>query len=300
MTPEEIALEKISRLKSVPDVLVAKMQGVEQGAFKRVIEMISSLDQKDGIILNNEKNLSIINGLDSDLKDVIFNKDYFKSVADYSKQFSIQADITKDYFFTIEKNFTDSEKYKQVLEATQKSAIDLLSEDKFTEALITPLQQSLQSSIINGQSFADTVAVLLNTILGNDQIDGKLLSYVKSVAYDGFAVSDRTYTNVIAVSLGIEFYRYAGGEMKDTRCFCEERHGKYYHKKEIEDWGRGVNVGTCGAKWQGRNTGTNAATIFSFAGGYNCKHSILPVSIKSVPKADIDRAIKLGYYKLAA
>lgn len=298
MTLDELALQKVNRLKSVPDSLVSKMGKVEQGAYRRVIEMISGLDQENGVIINNERNISIINGLSADLEKEIFNQDYFKAVVDYSKEFAIQADINNDYFTKLDTAFEQLGKYEDVLKATQKSAIDLLSRDKFTEVLINPLQQSLQSSIINGQSFADTVTSLRQTILGNDQVDGKLLSYVKTVSYDGFAVSDRTYTNVVSQELGIQWFLYFGGEIEDTRCFCTERHGNYYHKKEIEEWGAGKNVGACGAKWQGRNAGTNAATIFSFAGGYNCKHSILPSSLRSVPKSVIERNIERGFYKV--
>ncbi len=300
MTEQELILEKLNRLQSVPDDLISKMSSVEQDAFKRVLDIVNSLDQENGLILNNESNISVINGLSNDLKNALFNADYYNAVVDYSKEFTTQSTINNDYFTKLDNSFEPLSKYSDVLKSTQKSAIELLSEDKFTESLINPIQQSLQSSIINGTSFSETVSSLRTTILGDSTIDGKLLSYVKTVAYDAFAVSDRTYTNAVAAELGIEWYRYAGGEVKDTRCFCDERHGRYFHKKEIEDWGRGINVGACGAKWQGRNAATNASTIFSFAGGYNCKHSILPVSIKSVPKADIERAIKMGYYKLAA
>lgn len=296
MTLSEVTELKIDRLQTVPDELVDNMSGVEQGAYNRIIELTSQLDQKDGFILNNEKNVSIINSLEADLKEVVFKKDYFNAVVDYSKQFGVQADLNNSYFSKIVNDFKAIDKYNDVLKSTQKSAIDLLAEDKFTQSLITPVQQSLQSSIINGQSFSETVQSLRLTVLGNDQMDGKLLSYVKTVAYDGFAVSDRTYTNVVSQELGLVFFRWSGGKIADTRCFCAERHGKYYHKKEIEDWGRGENVGACGPKWQGRNSGTNAATIFSFAGGYNCKHSILPVSTRSVPKEQVQRAIDLGYY----
>ena len=45
------------------------------------------------------------------------------------------------------------------------------------------------------------------------------------------------------------------------------------------------------------NYDTNGATIFSLAGGYNCNHILLPVATEYVPKADLNRAIALGYYK---
>ena len=52
--------------------------------------------------------------------------------------------------------------------------------------------------------------------------------------------------------------------------------------------------------WQGKMYGTNESTIFVTAGGYNCQHSIMPVSVFAVPKADIERNIKNGNFEPSA
>jgi len=63
--------------------------------------------------------------------------------------------------------------------------------------------------------------------------------------------------------MSVEFFQYFGGIILDSRCFCIERHQKFYHKKEIEAWGRGENLGKCNTgdgKWAGYQEGTNADT----------------------------------------
>jgi hypothetical protein len=42
---------------------------------------------------------------------------------------------------------------------------------------------------------------------------------------------------------------------------------------------------------------TNSETIKINLGGYNCQHSILPVSVFSVPKEDYLRAVDKGYHR---
>ncbi len=49
--------------------------------------------------------------------------------------------------------------------------------------------------------------------------------------------------------------------------------------------------------WAGEFPGTDARTIFSLAGGINCRHSVMAVSISAVPIAQIKRAMELGYYE---
>jgi hypothetical protein len=92
--------------------------------------------------------------------------------------------------------------------------------------------------------------------------------------------------------------------MKTTRCLCLNLNGQYLHKGEIEQIGLGnlaviEGLASCrsGALWQGAMSNTNDKTIFTVAGGYNCQHSILPVSTFGVPKEVGLRAYQSGYFK---
>lgn len=294
---DDLIRKKLERLNSVPDELANSVIKAQKDALNRILDILGQLDVKDGNIVLSERNLSIIQSIERDLQENIFNEKYIEAVTEFSQQFNVQSRLNDEYFRSILEEFENKSIYETVLKQSQKNAIELLAEDAFTEVLISPLKQSLDASVVNGSSFADTIKSLRLIIEGSDEIDGRLLSHVKRVAYDGFAISDRNYTNTIATDLGLEFYRYSGGEIADTRCFCDERDGKYFHRKEIEAWGRGEKVGSCGFPWQGMRRGTNSSNIFSFLGGYNCKHSILPVSNKSAPKSVIDRNVKSGNYK---
>lgn len=289
---------KFDRLESVPDDFVNQVKGTQKEVLKDIEDLTSQLETENGVFVFNEKNINIINSIDQKLKDTVFSDEYIKAVQDFASQFNKQASINNAYFKSINVGFEPDPIYQAVLRSSQKNAIDLLGEDAFTQKLINPLKQILESAITNKVSFSDTLDSLRTVIAGDasKDIDGALVSHVKRVAYDGFAASDRSYTNAISQDLGLEFYRYSGGIIKDSRCFCIKRHGLFFHKKEIEGWGEGKGVGECGYPWQGMNSITNKATIFIVAGGYNCKHGWLPVSIKSVPKNVIQRNLDNGNY----
>lgn len=299
---DKIVKEKITRLESVPNAFVNDVIKTQAEVMKDIERIVFGLDREGDVFVLNEKNLSLINSIDQKLKDTIFNDEYSGALTSYVSQFNKQAKLNNSYFVELGVGFEDKDLYKLTMQGSQKNAITLLGEDAFSQQLIVPITQTLQESINSSVSFTSTLDTLRLFIEGNDEVEGKMQSYVKRIAYDAFSSSDRSYTNVISNDLGLEFFRYQGGEVEDTREFCEERKGKYFHKKEIEGWGKGDKC--CGlswpdsqGKWQGRNTATNGATIFTFAGGYNCKHSIVPVSVKSVPKNVVERAIEAGYYK---
>lgn len=297
--------ERLDRLQTVPDDLVEAMSKVEREAMGRVLALMDQLDVVDGNIANSSKNLSLIKTIEEDLRTALFNNSYYKAVNAFGKEFSTQAELTNEYFNSILDDFEVIGRYKTVLQTSQSNALSLLSQDTFTQTLIKPIQDSLLASVTNNGSFQETLANLRKTILGNDEIEGRLLSHVKRIAYDSFAIANRQYTQTIATNLKFEWYLYTGGVVSDSRCFCVERHGKYYHINEIRAWGRGENIGACGqynkslsrTGWQGMNLDTTEITIMVLVGGYQCKHDLLPVAKRSVPKTVIERSIKEGFYK---
>ena len=296
-TLDDIIKDKMSRLQSVPDKMVTAADKAQINMLKRAEELVSKMDIVDGKFVFSDKNIQIIESISSELPGVIIDDDYINSLTNFAKEFNTQGKINNDYFSKIIPDFEIQSVYASTLQMSQRNAIQLLSDDAVSAAILSPIKEALMSGVSNGGSFADAMNAIREVATNTEKSDGALTRYVKRVAYDAFAVGDRQYTKAISEDLGLVFYKYQGGEVADTRCFCEERHGNFYHKKEIEDWGEGKKVGECGNNWQGRNSNTNKDTIFSFVGGYNCKHSLIPIITSRVPKEWIDRAIKLGYYK---
>jgi hypothetical protein len=294
---DDFISDKNDRLDSVPSEFVKSMSSIEGRVSKEIEALVSQLEMENGEIILSEKNMALIESINQRIKDLIFDSVYEKNLTSFLGEFKKQAELNNTYFMATVPDFEVTPVYQSILKSSQRNALSLLNEDAFTQALILPIKQTLESSITNKVSFADTLTNLRYIIEGDEEIDGRLMAHVKRVAYDSFAISDRSYTNTIATDLGLEFYRYTGGKIEDTRCFCAERAGKFFHREEIKAWGRGEKLGKCksGDLWEGANSNTDEGTIFFYAGGYNCRHSILPVSKKSVPSEVMQRAKAEGY-----
>lgn len=265
--------------------------------LRKAETIVAQMDIVDGNLVFSERNIQLIEQLGVELQGVVVDSGYVEALTKYASEFNKQAAINNEYFFKVVDSFTPESIYQTVLAQSQKNAITLLSNDAITTQIIAPIKDTLLASVTNQGSFNDVLKNIEEIATNTETSDGLLTRYVKRVAYDAFAVSDRQYTKTVAENLELVFYKYQGGEVEDTRCFCDERHGNFYHKKEIQDWGLGKGVGKCGFPWQGMNSATNADTIFSFVGGYNCKHSLVPIITSSVPNKWIQRAKNLGYYK---
>jgi len=290
-TLKELIEKKNHRLETVPDRFISAVEKAQRESFNKLISLLDKLKRNsEGKIELTASNLSKIETIGNELQKNLFDKEYGEAVIEFAKEFDTQAIINKTYFKEAFGDFKDKEIFKTILKNAQKRAITDLADTAIDSNFINPLKEILNASVTNGQNFSDAVKTLRTYIEGNSEVDGTLLRYVKQVAVDGFSISDREYTKAIAEDLEIEWYLYSGGLIKDSREFCEERNGKYFHKKEVEAW---AEIDS----WKGKIPNTNDSTIFSFAGGYNCRHSIMPVGISVVPQDVIDRNIANGNYE---
>lgn len=294
----ELLKKKNAELISVPNALQTVAEQEQKKILKGISSLVSDLDIKNGQILITKRNLKLISQIDADLKKVFLTDDYVSAVKEFAKGIDKQAilndKLIKNGFGEV-KEFAASEAY---LTIAKKGAIASFIGAPIDTEFIKPIQSLLENAVASGASVADTIKNIETFVAGNDKVDGKLSRYVKQISNDTFAITDRTYTSIVSDFLDTEWYYYAGGEIDTTRCFCDERVGNYYYYKEIESWADGENLGDCnigGGKWAGQINGTNSKTIYSYLGGYNCMHSLVPVSEVIVPKKDIERTKSLGY-----
>jgi hypothetical protein len=213
--------------------------------------------------------------------------EYTSAVKDFAKEFDKQAKITNQ-IFRKGFDFTDTKLQENLVKISKRSTSEILLDNIGDQRFSSLIAQEVEIAVSNGASFKDTVKAIRGLVEGDKEKDGKLLQYSKQIAHDQFAIADRSYTSAVADELDADWFFYSGNTIDSTREFCRKRHNKYFYYKEIEDW--------ADEEWDGKIDGTNEKTIYSTAGGYNCRHSIIPVSIFAVPKDVIRRNISNGNF----
>lgn len=272
---------KVERLETIPDAFASRMVRIQRSKFNDVIRLLDDLDYSDGLIVVNESNILKIEAIVEQIKDVLTGAEYETAVGELMDEFDNQAAINYKYFEEIAPAFEVPAISTSIVRAKKNEAILSLlnSTDQY---LTNPMRQALSNSVLAGGSRSDLLATFRELIEGDPEKVGRLERATRQVVSDTFALSDRAVTNEVAEQLGFEYYLYTGGLLKTTRPFCKSRNGKFFKKSEVESWGA---LGD----WDGKMEGTNEKTIFQTAGGYNCQHSILPVSEAVVPKEVIER-----------
>lgn len=272
---------KVDRLETIPDGFADRMVRIQRTKFSNVTRLLDELDYKDGLIVINDANILRIEAITEQIKDVLTGSEYEKAIGELMEEFDTQAAINYKYFESIDPRFEIPAISNNIIKAKKNEAILSLlnSTDQY---LTNPMRQALSNSVLAGGSRSDLLATFRELIEGDPEKVGRLERATRQVVSDTFALSDRAITNASAEQLGLEYYLYTGGLLKTTRPFCLARNGKFFKKSEVESWGANPT-------WAGAMEGTDDKTIFQTAGGYNCQHSILPVSEAVVPKNVIER-----------
>lgn len=281
--------QRVKRLDDVPDAFTSRVGSLQQDVLNQLLGLMGSMDTVNGVLQMTEANINrtaeIVNTI---VNEGLMQGEYREALKDYLREFNVQGEINNLAFTEILGAFQPKAMYRAVLSQAQQSVLASLGQAGIEQQLAQPLRESLLSAVTSGTSFDDAVNSVRTFVLGDEQRGtlGRLQRWAKQIAYDAFAFTDRAYAHTIAEDIGIEWYRYIGGRVQDTRDFCLLRNGNIYHKKEIQGW--------AGLDWSGKAAGTTAATIFTRAGGYNCGHTFAAVAESEVPDEVKQRAEQAG------
>jgi hypothetical protein len=307
MTPDE----NIDLVSDKIDLEVARfIEGVDKsqnGIFNRLLGVVKGIETNDqGDIKQTVKNLKLLANVRKTIENEILTDAYKKRVASLENQFPAISSLNNDYFKFIDASFDPNrELYKEVIKTSISATRASLLESGVSENVINPIVNIVNDSVTSGSTFADMVDELRVIIKGDEERLGQLMRYSKQITQDALNQFNAGYNETIAKDLDLEWYFYSGGKRRTSRPFCKKYAGRYFHKKEVEDFGKrkdldGSNL--CGGSSKtdlcaGRVKGTNSSNIFRYRGGYNCKHIYKPTLIDSVPKSVVKRNIDKGYYE---
>lgn len=265
---------------------------IQQQIYDDIVSEISQLSTAQGDIKSSVANLKRIQKIKDNINSIVLNEDYVKDVNEFLSGFDKVQGTMDKYFSAISEEFQPSNLLDQIKNQFIDVTGNSLKEAGIEAAVINPIEGMLSQYITTGASYKDLLEQVRLMTLGNDEKLGRLSSYVKQITTDSLNQYSANYTKAISNDLGLVFYFYSGNVKDTSREFCDQRHGKYFHKIEVEKW--------ASLSWAGKIPATNSSNIFIYRGGYHCRHQLIPVSTASVPREVIQRAINEGYYSEAA
>lgn len=230
-------------------------------------DLVAMFEKRGVFIKQTSANVRLLNEISRKI-DTILDKSVLPlSTKELLKELPANADLVNGYFSAMFKEFSVSNPiYKAVTEFyvnyTANAMIGQGVNQHFKQGIIDILRQGVK----NGISTSEAKKQILKYVVEDD----KLAKHASQVASDALHQYNAEYTQTLTHDLGLEHYYYKGTKIDTTRSFCATRYGKYFTKKEVQDW--------AGQNWDGKIPGTNSRNIFLLRGGYSCRHLLVPVS----------------------
>lgn len=275
--------------------LEASIPKIENQFFDKLVLDVSKLETDSlGNIKPNVSNLKSLQKIKGSLSDIILSPEYVSNVGKFINTFDKSKELIDDYFFELVDTFDNKKAlFNEILSNSVAVTEESLLGAGITNDIITPVTDYLSKSVTQGQNLTELIDELSIKIKGDKTNLGYIQKNVKQIATDSINQYSANYTQSISDDLDFEYYLYSGANKTTSRCFCLEREGKYFSKKEIEHWGATPSLwNTCKTKLHkggGRIPSTDKKSIFTYRGGYQCNHLIMPVSELVVPKDVIER-----------
>ena len=260
----------------------------QKAMFNKIMALARGLTlNADGTIKQSTANLKAIREVKAILSNTLKTKAYKADVKGYTDEFNTVKGINDEYLGTLSEGFNPE---KLVYKEVQKQAVSLTQSSLLgagvDENIIKPVANILQDSITSGAMYGDMIQSLQTEILGDAERLGHLKRYSSQISWDAIEQFNRQYKNTVSSDLGMEWFQYSSGTSQDSRSYCKKRVRRFFHKKEIEQSSKG--------KWEGKIPNTTSSNIFTYAGGYNCRHSYDPVLIDGVPNHVKERNYSKG------
>jgi hypothetical protein len=296
----DIVKEKIALFDSAPDKMGTATEKVQLKIWKELLPVINDLEvDATGNIIQSDNNVARIGIIADKLNEALAGKEYQAVIKTFLNSIDEGVVLTNEVAQKFDPAFEPTAAQTKLLQISKTNAIDTFIGSGLKNNVTQPFVEQLVTNISARAPLRDTINALQGVILGTDANDGFLLRHIKTTALTAQAVADRSYSAAVNETIGAIYFEYLGGEIPTTRPFCQHREGEVFHRDEIQQWGRGINSGGINdivdGTWAGRIEGTDSRSIFTFVGGWNCRHYLVPIEADEVDPSVKARAKAEGF-----
>lgn len=228
-----------------------------------VEEFLNSLDYENGLLNRMDRQRKINRFRTTLAREInsILSSGETELIANYKGI----VDKANAYFLHLSNNY-DKFAYKESF----KQSLDILKDTLTGRGLADELAGMVIGKLKRENLLNIKRSELVKNV-GTWLADANMLkSHINTLVNDTVYGVTRVFQTFIATQLGIKHWLYAGTLIKTSRAFCTNRVGMVYTTTEVESW---ANI-----SWAGKIPTTNKENIFTLLGGYNCRHTLRPIS----------------------
>jgi len=229
-----------------------------------VLDFIDTLGRENDLTKRLERN-KLINKFRAELESSIVKGVLFEAYKTLIVEYKELVTISNEYFSLLSTKY-DKLLYKEIYKESILFLKESLVGAGVSQYIVNPIVDKIYTLNNSGISHKKLKEFIKEYFEKNNITQ----RYVEQVTTDSLYQITSNYQMQISADLNIKYYYYSGTKMKTSRSFCIARYGKAFTKEEAQSWADLV--------WQGKIVGTDKNSIFYYRGGYNCRHTLRPIS----------------------
>ena len=197
------------------------------------------------------------------------NPNYVKAVKEVTDSFVEVRNLTDDYFRTVIDGYNPKQDlYTAILKANVEATKDALLGAGIADEFAKPITDTIRATLLKKSNKEPLNVALQRMIEGYGKEKPLLEAALQRNSRDAVQFFNAQYLDVVSADLNISYYIYSGTAIETSRPFCKSKVGKIFKKSTVEGWAK--------QQWEGKYPGTDSETIFTYRGGYNCRHQLWP------------------------
>lgn len=274
-----------------------KIKPLQDKLYSQVFNKLKDLSlDESGLIKRNISNFNQVNTIKNTLESIVKNPDYKKNVGSLKSALKDITEMQTKFFEKNFKGFSEPKVIDKMLTESFDNAVMSLTEAGMSANVTDAASKIVLDGVKAGDSFLKMSKNLEQFIVGNADVDGKLVSYTKQIVNDTLHGSARNYNSVVTSELELKWYQYVGALVKGVKNKTNnKRHGgsrewcialvkkQWIHESELPSICRG-NIDGKTVSLQGLMPNTTKDNVIDRCGGYNCNHQMVAVPDSFVPK----------------
>jgi len=270
--------------------ITSTIPDIEKKILDEIFSFIDKLDSAGGIFTNgivtSEQLLTLSQIIDTALKNSGYVNNVQLFMSDFGKvtlNTSSLLNYVGGYSFR-ELPLSDLEK------KWQSQTYETLINSGLTEEFKRPILKIIDETVSYGNSIESAKKTLQDFIQSGKDKSGKLKSYVTQTARDSVNQLQGQQMQSIANNIGVDYIRYVGGTLLDTRGQCYRWVRELNGRIKYDDLESEIKLAYKNEKlklvqpenhrWGGMMKDTNKDNFIVKRGGYNCTHTAVPIRKK--------------------
>jgi len=292
MTPNEHLRALTKAIDGAIDAFIEATPEIEHSVMLGIERLLREIQLTNDSVKVTVENLRLVAKMRSQLELAILeNPKYQAALGNYMDAFKDVTVLHTRYFDGLFADYKAAPLLAELEKQTAIATVHMLTRGGMSSNVIDPIQDILRKNITTGTKYTDLVKSIREFVDGRPDELGHIHRYVKQVATDALRQFSSQYMDIASQDLGLDWFQYDGDVIQHTRPFCEAMVAKrWYHRLEIPT----LLTGKVGEKQVGINADTNRPygmypitnkdNFHIYRGGYNCRHTPIPVPEDYVPQ----------------